>query len=98
MAAKKKAQMSMDDRVVSNSEVLALLEEREDKRDALAAFRKADKDAKEAVKKLIADGEKPPFRIGPYLISQKEHEERHVEFEITGGTTIKIQNTEDTKG
>ena len=96
MPTKKTAQVSMDDRQVSNSELLALLEEREHVKasasEVNSAYREKDKAVKDTITKL---GEKLPFRCGPYLISERKNEPRHVEFDAEGGTSISIKNTED---
>ena len=70
MPTKTKAQVHMDDRMVSNSELLALLEEREDLKEGASAFRNKDKDAKNAIIKL---GEEPPYRIGRFIPTSREN-------------------------
>jgi len=92
MPTKKKAQIGMDEKIVSNSELLALLEERETLKEGASRFRAKDKEAKDAILKL---DEEPPYRIGGFLITKKNHNGRHVEFDINSGTTIKIDKAEE---
>lgn len=95
MATETKAQIGMEDRIVSNSELLALLEEREHLKEGAAVYRAKDKAAKEAIIKL---GEEPPYRIGRFLITKKSREARTVEFEIQAGESVRISNTESKDG
>lgn len=90
--AKKKAQVSMDDRIVSNSELLALLEEREHLKDGVAAYRAKDKQTKDAITKL---GEEMPYRCGRFIITEAKHDARHVEFDAEAGQSIKIQTADE---
>ena len=92
MAAKKKAQVSMDDRVVTNSELLALLEERETLKEGAARYREKDKQTKDAIQKL---DEPMPYRVGRFIITSRQHEGRKVEFETAAGTSIKIETADE---
>ncbi len=95
----KKSQLSMDEKQVSNSELLALLEEREDKKEAVREvaqeYRDIDKQTKELIAKLATDPKyEPPYRVGPFLITKTKRESRHVEFDTAGSEGIHIANTE----
>ena len=92
MATKNKAQIGMDDRIISNSELLALLEERESLREAARAFRNKDKDAKDAVMKL---DEPMPYRIGRFIISETKREGRHIDFEVSPSSSVKITTADE---
>jgi len=92
MVTKTKAQVHMEDRLVSNSELLALLEERETLKEGALAFRNKDKDTKNAIIKL---GEEPPYRIGRFIITQKTHQARHVDFDIQAGASVKISRADE---
>jgi hypothetical protein len=82
----------MDDRIVSNSELLDLLEQRETAKVGAANYRAKDKDAKEAIIKL---GEEPPYRIGRFIITKRSHNGRHVEFDTEAGSTINIARADE---
>ena len=92
MPAKKKAQVGLEDRIVSNSELLALLEDRELMKEGVRSYRQKDKAVKAAIVEL---GEETPFRIGPYYIDKKRTEGRHVEFEVDPGSRIVINKVVD---
>lgn len=63
--AKKQAQIALEDRIISNSELLALLEEREHLKEAARAtvktYREKDKQTQKAIEKL---NEAMPYRCG----------------------------------
>jgi hypothetical protein len=92
LVTKTKAQIHMEDRMVSNSELLALLEERETLKEGATAYRDKDKATKNAI---IALGEEPPYRIGRFIITRKEHQARHVDFDIQAGASVKIARADE---
>ena len=82
-----KAQMSLDDRLVDNPELLELLENREALKVGARDYRTADKVAKAKIKTL----EEPmPFRIGRFIVDKKERGSRSVSFEMAASESISI--------
>jgi hypothetical protein len=82
MAAKVKAQISMEDNIVDNPELLKLLEDRQEKKQSASEYRKADKAARDAISKITTP---MPYRVGKFIISKQEVAAKTVEFE-TGAT------------
>ncbi len=91
MTSKKRAQIGMEDRVVSNSELLTLLEERETLKEGAKAFRAKDKHTKDTIKGL---DEPMPYRVGRFLIDKTERPARSVSFETNASVGIKISRAD----
>jgi hypothetical protein len=82
-----KAQIGMDDKIVSNPELEALLEKREKLKEGQAAYRAVDKEAKE---KLLKEPTIPPYRIGRFVISKNIRTPHEVNFTTEAGESISI--------
>jgi len=85
MATKLKAQIHMEDNIVQNDDLEALLEDRQEKKQSAADYRKVDKKAKE---KLATIQTPKPFRIGRFIIAEQKVDAKHVEFE--SGETVRL--------
>ena len=90
--AKAQPQHELGETVVENTEVLALLEERETLKEGAASYRTADKAAKGALAGMEA---KVPFRIGRFVIDRKPTVSRHVEFDTDAGIRLSIKADEE---
>ncbi len=89
--AKTQPQHELGETVVENTEVLALLEERETLKEGAASYRTADKAAKGALAGMEA---KVPFRIGRFVIDRKPTAARSVSFETAAGVRLSIKADE----
>ena len=90
--AKAKAQISMDDRIVKDGELEALLENRQTLKGGIADYRQADKDAR---KKIGMVSVEMPFRCGRFIISESMSHPGHVEFDKAGGTRLTIKTADE---
>ena len=92
MATKKQAQIRLDDRILQEPEIEAMLENRQDLKEGATAFRKADKEVKS---KLSSLNQPMPFRIGRFIIDRQVRGAKHVEFDSEAGSTLKIKTADE---
>ncbi len=92
MAVKSKAQISMDDRRVDDSELEQLLEDRQAAKEKVSAYHDADKKAKAKITTLK---ETMPYRCGRFIISERTMPPRSVEFETKGSNSVSIKLAEE---
>lgn len=94
MVTKVAAQIHMDDNIVENAELEELLEARQELKESVSEYRKADKSAKDKIRSIEAP---TPFRVGRFLISKRDIPAKSVSFETTEGSgfTIKIAGEAD---
>ena len=92
MATKVRAQISMDDKVVSNLELEKLLEERQELKQSVSNYSKADKKAKAEIQKVQTP---LPFRIGRFIIGKQEVAAKSVAFETGKATRITIKTVDE---
>jgi len=92
MTSKVKSQISMEDTIIQNPEIEELLEKRQQLKAGVAAYRETDKEAKE---KLATLTQKPPFRIGRFIISISEHPPRTVSFEAEASSSLLIKTVDE---
>lgn len=93
MTAKAKGQVGMDETVLEDPELEALLETRA-KRAAsklalTADYKKADKAAKEALAKVTIP-EEGAIRVGRFRITKSTTAANHVEFDTEAGSRVRI--------
>ena len=91
MGPKTQAQVGFDDKIVENPELEALLEKREEQKEHAAAYRKADKEAKE---KIATVATPMPYRVGRFLIDKQTVPAKSVSFETDEGIRVSIKNTQ----
>ena len=92
MAVKTRAQISMDDRRVDNTELEQLLEERQELKKNVGEYKSADKKAK----KMIASLNEPlPYRIGRFIISEAVIPAKSVSFDTDAGKRINIKTADE---
>lgn len=89
--AKAQPQHALGETVVENTELLALLEERETLKQGAADYRAKDKEAKGA---LAGVEEKTPFRVGRFVIDRQATAGRTVSFETAAGVRLTIKADE----
>lgn len=84
-----RSQIHMEDVVIQDNELEGLLEDREEKKRAAGEYKKADKAAKDKISGL---DQKPPYRIGRFIIGVQATKAKEVAFETDAGTrtTIKL--------
>ena len=78
----------MDDVVVRNTELEQILEERQAAKKAVAEYKTIDKEAKD---KIAALEQKPPYRVGRFIVAQTPIAGRSVSFDTSPGTRISIK-------
>jgi len=88
MATKMKAQIHMEDNIVKDDALEALLEDRQEKKQSASDYRKADKKAKDKIGTIQTA---KPFRCGRFIIAESKTEAGHVEFDKSGGTRLTIK-------
>lgn len=88
MVTKTRPQIHMDDSIVENPELEKLLEDRQELKESVSAYRKADKAAKEKIRSI----ETPtPYRVGRFVIDKKTTPARDVSFEVVEGLRFSIK-------
>lgn len=92
MAFKKRAQTSFEDKVVDNPEIESDLETRDDLNEQVKEFRKIDKEVKA---KIAAIATPRPYRIGRFVIEDRETKGRHVEFDSEDSSRISIKAADE---
>jgi len=91
-----KAQIHMEDVVVRDSELEDLLEDRQAAKEAASDANSAAKTAEKAAQdKIAALGNKPPYRVGRFMITEAKIASRSVAFETASSTKIKIKLFEE---
>ena len=88
MATKKQLQTSMDETRIDDTELEQLLEDREELKENVSKYRKADKEVKAKINTIEAPS---PFRIGRFVITRTPTPPRSVSFETDGGLKINIK-------
>ena len=88
MTTQTRAQISMDETRVDDSELEQLLEDREELKRGRNAYQEADKKAKEAIAKVTAPS---PFRVGRFVITRNPVEGKEVSFETKPTTRVSIK-------
>jgi len=91
MGPKPKAQIGMDDNIVQNPDLEALLDKREGLKEYTAEYRKVDKDAKAKIATITTP---MPYRVGRFLIATQSVPAKSVSFETDPGTRVTIKNTQ----
>jgi len=88
MTTKVKAQISMDDRIVKDEELEKILEGRQELKQSVSDYHKADKKAKDKIAKITTE---MPYRVGRFIIGKQHIEPKSVAFETgeTNRITIK---------
>lgn len=88
-----KPQISMDETIVENPELLKLLEDRQALKESVASYRKADKAAKDKIRTVDTP---TPYRVGRFVISKREVSAKQVSFEVSESSvfTIKLAGEE----
>lgn len=85
-------QIHMDETILENAGLEKLLEERQTLKASVASYRKADKEAKDAIRLI----ETPtPYRVGRFVISKKDMPAKQVSFETADGLRITIKADEE---
>lgn len=92
MVTKAKPQIGLEDKIVTNPELLALLEDRQERKTQAKEYRAVDKKAKEAINAL---NEVPPYRIGRFLISRETVKAKTVAFETNEGSRVSIKTVDE---
>jgi len=92
MATKVRAQISMDDKVVDNPELEQLLEQRQELKQSVSDFRKADKKAKA---KIQAVQTPLPYRVGRFIIGKQVIPAKSVAFETGEADRITIKTVDE---
>lgn len=88
MTSKKQTQIHMEDTIIEDSELEQMLEERQELKQSVAAYRKLDKDAKNKIRSI----ETPtPYRIGRFIISRRDLAAKTVEFETQASFSFGIK-------
>ena len=83
-----KTQIHMDETILENAELEKLLEERQTLKESVSEYRKADKEAKDAIRLI----ETPtPYRVGRFVISKKDVPGKPVAFETQDSLRITIK-------
>jgi len=92
-ATKTKAQIHMDEAIVENPELEKMLEDRQELKQAVAEFRKVDKDVKDRIRSI---GTPTPYRVGRFVISKRELSAKSASFETQASvsSTIKLAGEE----
>ena len=88
MGTKIKEQLGLEEVVVENPELEQLLELRQDLKQGVKDYRKADKDAKAKISTMT---EPMPFRVGRFIIAKHSVPPRSVAFDVNEGNRISIK-------
>lgn len=93
MPVKARAQVSFDEAVVDDKELLEVLEKRESMKEAMAEYKRLDRAAKARIdeKKYGDDGD---VRVGRFIVGQRPTEPRHADFDVAGGVRVVIKVAE----
>ena len=89
--AKAQPQQELGETLVENTELLALLEERETLKEGATAYRGKDKEVKTALAGVEA---KTPFRVGRFVIDRKAVPAKDVSFSTEAGFRLDIKADE----
>ncbi len=92
MAVKKKAQIRLDDNMVDNPELLAVLEERQRLKGVVSEYRKKDNVAKSMIEKANLP---IPCRVGRFVIERIDRPPHTVSFETEAGSTLSIKTADE---
>jgi len=86
-------QASLYEETIENADLEAALEQRQKLKEKIRPLNKQKKEADAKVKALvdIADIADAPVRIGRFVISRKQTEARHVEFDADASERIQIK-------
>lgn len=86
---KTRAQIHFDDNIIEDRELEEMLEERQELKESVSAYRKADKKAKDKIPTITAP---TPFRVGRFIIAKQAVAAKSVSFDTTESSrfTIKI--------
>ena len=85
---KVKPQGHMDETVIEDVLLEQQLDERQELKVTVSQYNKLNKEIKEKLKGIEVPS---PFRIGRYVINRTMGEDRHVEFDSTGGLRFSIK-------
>lgn len=86
--ARVRPQIHMDDKVIEDAELSQLLEDREEAKKAASEYKAVDKKTKA---KIMSMEQQPPYRIGRFIITKRQVEGRHVEFDTDSVPRIDIK-------
>ena len=81
-------QIHMDDNIVENPELEKLLEERQELKESVSAYKKADKVAKDKIRSIDTP---TPYRVGRFIISKQAVPAKAVAFETAEGSRFTIK-------
>lgn len=81
-------QIHMDDNIVENPELEKLLEERQELKESVSEYKKADKAAKDKIRSIE---EPTPYRVGRFIISKQAVPAKSIAFETTEGSRVTIK-------
>lgn len=87
-SAKAQPQISMDEIIITDKALEDVLEAREDLKEYVKSYRKADKDAKTMIQSMDVGF---PFRVGRFVMNKTETQAREVMFETQPGSRITIK-------
>ena len=88
MVTKVRAQIHMDDNIVKDAELERLLEERQELKESVASYKKADKEAKDKLRSI----ETPtPYRVGRFIISKHAIPAKSVSFDTTESSRFTLK-------
>ena len=92
MATKVRAQISMDDKVVDNPELEQLLEERQELKQSVSDYHKADKKTKAKIQTVQTP---LPYRVGRFIIGKQNVAAKSVAFETGETNRITIKTVDE---
>jgi len=92
LPTKTKPQIGLEDKIVTNPDLEALLEDRQLRKAQAKEYRATDKKAKEAINAL---NEVPPYRIGRFIISRETTKAKSVAFETSEGSRVSIKTIDE---
>lgn len=83
-----KSQLHMDDKVIEDSELSQMLEDREEAKAGVKAYREIDKKVKAKIESMDVQ---PPYRIDRFIITKSNVPSRSVSFDTNPSTRISIK-------
>lgn len=89
---RKQAQIGLEDKIINNPELEALLEERQELKPGVSEYRAADKKAKEAV---LAIDTPTPFRVGRFIITKQAVPAKSVAFDVNESSRVTIKTVDE---
>jgi len=90
MSPKVKPQGHLDDNIIQDEELEKMLEERQELKESVSAYRKLDAEIKDKIRSIEAP---TPYRVGRFVIDKQEIPGRSVAFEIQSSFRFSIKLT-----